>query len=193
MQVSGHMSNEGGSMKVKEECKSYQETSGIVVDVRKLSVGLKTTFEGISAIFDSLGMRFDIQQVTENLTSNNAIPNTQVSEKQSPHGNSLSESNRITSMTETGGENTASNVSSEIREMTDTLEQVERNENIPSSKSAKSSISLDDITKVIVEKIKQNRGNREKIEAIVLNYGVSVISQLAEAKYEAFLAELASL
>ena len=180
-------------MKVKEECKSYQETSGIVVDVRKLSAGLKTAFEGISAIFDSLGMRFDIQQVTENLTSNNAIPNTQVSEKQSTQADSLSESNRITSMTKASSENIASNVSSEIREMTDTSEQVERTEYIPPSEPAKSSITLDDITKVIVEKIKQDRNNREKIEAIVLNYGVSVISQLAEAKYEAFLAELASL
>ena len=72
-------------------------------------------------------------------------------------------------------------------------ESIKSTEAVEKAEPTKSSITLDDITKVIVEKIKQDRGNREKIEAIVHEYGVSVISQLAESKYEAFLAELASL
>ena len=183
-------------MGVREECKSGksdQETSGIIVDIQKLSTGLKTTFEGISAIFDSLGMRFDIQQLTENLTSNNAMPNAQVSEKQSTHTDSLSESKRITGASETSSENIASSVSSEICEMTDTSEQAKRTEYIPSSEPAKSSITIDDITKVVVEKLKQDRENDNKIGTIVHSYGVSAISQIPESKYEAFLAEIASL
>lgn len=183
-------------MGVREECKSGksdQETSGIIVDIQKLSTGLKTTFEGISAIFDSLGMRFDIQQLTENLTSNNAMPNAQVSEKQSTHTDSLSESKRITGASETSSENIASSVSSEICEMTDTSEQAKRTEYIPSSEPAKSSITIDDITKIVVKKVKQNREDEEKIRQIVHSYGVSAISQLPESKYEALLAEIASL
>ena len=54
-------------------------------------------------------------------------------------------------------------------------------------------ISLDDVTKVIVQKIRQNRSNNEKIGTIIKNYGVCKVSELPPAKYEAFLTDLAQL
>ena len=54
-------------------------------------------------------------------------------------------------------------------------------------------ITLDDITKVIVTKIKQNRAVNEKIGALVKSYGYKQIRELPEDKYEAFLNDLAQL
>lgn len=61
----------------------------------------------------------------------------------------------------------------------------------PAEGSAK--ITLDDITKVIVTKIKQNRAVNEKIGALVKSYGYKQIRELPEDKYEAFLNDLAQL
>ena len=54
-------------------------------------------------------------------------------------------------------------------------------------------ITLDDITKVIVTKIKQNRSVNDKIGALVKSYGYKQIRELPEDKYEAFLNDLAQL
>ncbi len=59
--------------------------------------------------------------------------------------------------------------------------------------TARSSVTEDDITKVIVRKIKQNRANTQKIGAILKTFGVTKVSELPAGKYEAFLTELAQL
>ena len=54
-------------------------------------------------------------------------------------------------------------------------------------------ISKDDITSVIVAKIKQKRSNNEKIGQLLKTYGVGQLSELPTAKYEAFLADISQL
>ena len=54
-------------------------------------------------------------------------------------------------------------------------------------------ISKDDITSVIVAKIKQKRSNNEKIGQLLKTYGVGQLSELPVAKYEAFLADISQL
>ncbi len=55
------------------------------------------------------------------------------------------------------------------------------------------SITLDDITKVIVTKIKKDRKNNEKIGSLLTAYGVKTVKDLPEVKYEVFLNDLAQL
>ena len=54
-------------------------------------------------------------------------------------------------------------------------------------------ISKDDITSVIVAKIKQKRSNNEKIGQLLKTYGVGQLSELPASKYEAFLADISQL
>ena len=54
-------------------------------------------------------------------------------------------------------------------------------------------ISKDEITAVIVAKIKQKRSNNEKIGQLLKTYGVGQLSELPAAKYEAFLADNSQL
>ena len=54
-------------------------------------------------------------------------------------------------------------------------------------------ISKDDITSVIVAKIKQKRSNNEKIGQLLKTYGVGQLSELPAAKYEAFLTDISQL
>lgn len=55
------------------------------------------------------------------------------------------------------------------------------------------SITADDITKVIVGKIKQNRANSDKIGSLLKTYGAARVSELPPSKYEAFLTDISQL
>lgn len=54
-------------------------------------------------------------------------------------------------------------------------------------------ITKDDITKVIVTKIKKKRDNNEKIGQLLKTYGVAQLSNLPVEKYEAFLADVSQI
>ena len=55
------------------------------------------------------------------------------------------------------------------------------------------SITIDDITKVIVAKIKKKRDNNAKIGSLLKTYGVDKVSGLPPEKYEAFLTDISEL
>ena len=179
------------------ELHEARSTHSILVNPQKLSQGLTRTFEGISIIFASLGSKLDVTdlngrvtQIAEDKATAKETETVTVTAKQA-----TVESIKSTESVEKAEKSTQSEQTetSEHAQSTEPATASKPTEQTEPSEPAKSSISLDDITKVIVEKIKQDRGNRERIEAIVHEYGVSVISQLDEANYEAFLAELASL
>ena len=54
-------------------------------------------------------------------------------------------------------------------------------------------ITTDDITKIIVRKIKQNKANNERIGLVLKTYGVERVSDLKPEQYEAFITDLAAL
>ena len=173
------------------ELHGIHDTHSILVNPQKLSQGLTRTFEGISIIFASLGSKLDVTDLTgQALQVAEEKAKTTATAKQG-----MAESIKSTEAVEKAEQSPQSEQAktSEQARSPEPTKPAKLSESAEQAEPAKSSISLDDITKVIVEKIKQDRGNREKIEAIVHNYGVSVISQLAESKYESFLAELASL
>ncbi|NCB64432.1 MAG: hypothetical protein EOM52_12735 [Clostridia bacterium] len=58
---------------------------------------------------------------------------------------------------------------------------------------AKPAITPDDITKACVALIKRKRENSHRIQALLQTYGVSQMSALDPAKYEAFMADLGAL
>ena len=54
-------------------------------------------------------------------------------------------------------------------------------------------ITTDDLTKIIVRKIKQNKANNERIGLVLKTYGVERVSDLKPEQYEAFITDLAAL
>ena len=55
------------------------------------------------------------------------------------------------------------------------------------------SVTADDITRIIVRKIKQNKDNNEKIGQILATYGVKKVSALKPEQYESFVTDLAAI
>ena len=65
---------------------------------------------------------------------------------------------------------------------------------VPKEKASTApSVTQDDITKIIVQKLKKDRSNNEKIGAILKTYGVAKVSELPAEKYETFLTDLSHL
>jgi len=63
----------------------------------------------------------------------------------------------------------------------------------PPQKEQISTVTADDLTKIIVQKIKQNRSNSEKIGAILKTYGAAKVSELPPDKYETFITDVSQL
>ena len=74
----------------------------------------------------------------------------------------------------------------------DTKVEPEEEKSAPKDEPAPT-VTQDDITKIIVQKLKKDRSNNEKIGAILKTYGVAKVSELPAAKYEAFLTDISQL
>ena len=207
----------------KEACsKDTSKRQGITVDIPKLNRGLKTTFTGIAMIFDSVGADVEMDAMFESQevltspqrlldgvkgTSEEQVSSLAHAESSSGDGN------------DTGDEMSVNEIAVPIQEQPNKSKQPEHYEpkepqepqgaqsatqtaseapiasgasSVPAS-PAPSTLTLDDITKVIVNKIKQNRSNNEKIEKLVHDFGVQSVKLIPPKKYEAFMTELAAI
>lgn len=54
-------------------------------------------------------------------------------------------------------------------------------------------VTVEDITKIIVQKIKKNPANNGKIRELLKAYGFAKVSELPASKYEAFLTDISQL
>lgn len=144
----------------------------VTVDAAKLSRGLKTTFEGVAIIFDSLGTRAELPDIPTQKESVAAKPQAEPSAQD---------------------ETPVKTVRDTIPEPTPEFQPKPEPEPVPEQPPTASSLTLDDITKVIVGKIKQNRSNNEKIEKLVQSFGVATVKQIPSEKYEVFMTGLASI
>ena len=196
----------------------------VLVDAGKLSEGLKTTFNGVAMIFESLGI--ESGKVAEDIISK--FPATNIPEQnpsKSRKGKDTNYSKEVATVSnpdvEPGNvaDNDADNASNAAadssdkhteytehteenadmipeageKDRTESAEPAEAKESMKPEKKQVSSVSLDDITKIIVQKIKKDRSNNQKIGQILKTYGTEKVSELPEEKYEAFLTDLSQL
>ena len=207
------------------------------IDIRKLSYGLKTTFEGVAMVFDSIGSVGDITSLLsgidlpkmENTTKaamQEAVkvpvePSEVAQVRAAPDAQKVQEAPESQNAPEVPkwGAAEVPEAPTEIREVIQ-----EANTEIPdkaltkapaedSAESATeasadesapepdpipvaptvSTLTQDDLTRIVVKKIRSDRNNNVKIGQILKTYGVSKISELAAEKYEAFVTDLAAL
>lgn len=190
--------------KITEERASAQMTQMaqmISVDAGKLSKGLKTTFEGVAMVFDSIGVPVDIgvsvgaetpvEEQKEEKTEASPVTKTEAKAETAPVEETQKEVPEVPVQEASAPAAEAKAAGTESTEDTENKEAKEA----PVEKAAEvtPSITIDDITKIIVQKIKQNRKNNEKIGSILKAYQVSKVSDLSTSKYEAFLTDLSAI
>ena len=89
------------------------------------------------------------------------------------------------------GEDTGQKETDQKEELPDNPQQTKQDAS--SKEKPVVTITKDDITKVIVTKIKKKRDNNEKIGQLLKTYGVAQLSDLPVEKYEAFLADVSQI
>ncbi len=63
----------------------------------------------------------------------------------------------------------------------------------PKKKLEQTTLTADDLIRVVTQKIKQNRANKEKVLALLKSYGAAKVSDIPADKYEAFLTDVSQL
>ena len=169
--------------------------SVVAVDTRKLSLGLKMTFEGMAMVFDSIGVDVGVTAVktddAKTATPADPIdPADPAAEKVCSSAETVSEEYDTTPDAE--DQNAANEAEPSATETVDAADAPVA-EAQPDASEPTSAVSIDDITKIIVQKIKQNRKNNEKIGSILKTYGVAKVGDLPASKYEAFLTDLSAI
>lgn len=171
----------------------------IAVDARKLSRGLKMTFEGMAMVFDSLGVDAGVPTVTVEGLKETAVPADKKSaaNKTEPVEETVSMGCDTPSDAEALSTADAEPSAKEPVDAADafnsTVEETADEAQPDAAAEPTSTVSIDDITKIIVQKIKQNRKNNEKIGAILKTYGAAKVGDLPASKYEAFLTDLSAI
>lgn len=161
--------------------------SGVIaVDARKLSQGLKMTFEGMAMVFDSIG----VDMSTPTVKANEAKAVTPA-DPIDPVDKLSSAEETVSEEHDTDPQDTTPEAESSFAESEG--EAQDAAEEAQDTAEPTSAVSIDDITKIIVQKIKQNRKNNEKIGSILKTYGVAKVGDLPASKYEAFLTDLSAI
>ena len=152
----------------EKKTKASEQENTVSVDMAKLAEGINLVFSGAVKMLEAMGT------VDVNLALN-AV--------------------NIPAVVDTGGE---PNVE-ETDKATDSIQPQEKTEGKSQEEKPQKPektarpITTDDITRIIVRKIKQNKDNNEKIGQVLKTYGVERVSDLKPEQYEAFVTDLAAL
>ena len=171
----------GKSMAREKKTKTNDLQKPVSVDVSKLTQGISLVFTGVVKMLEALesaNVSIALNPVASLLNDTSVEPRTENAKKTDDA---------------TGEHNAATGEAADepTNEPITVLD-------VPQKKPQKSGstarpITTDDITKIIVRKIKQNKANNERIGLVLKTYGVERVSDLKPEQYEAFITDLAAL
>ena len=158
---------------------STETTPTVTVSMKKLIAGVGTMFAGVLQMLEALEPQAAKQlmdRVVQDAETDQVVANDTVSAKEETEPVNETE----TTVEQTDAEEQAASVNEEVQDPAPASDQTQ-------------TVTVDDITKIIVRKVKQDRTNNEKIGSILKTYGVARVSELPTAKYEAFLTDISQL
>jgi len=158
---------------------STETTPTVTVSMKKLIAGVGTMFAGVLQMLEALEPQAAKQlmdRVAQDAETDQAAANDTVSVKEDTDPVNGTDATAKQAEAEEQG----APVKGEVQDPAPASEQTQ-------------TVTVDDITKIIVRKVKQDRTNNEKIGSILKTYGVARVSELPTAKYEAFLTDISQL
>ena len=158
---------------------STETTPTVTVSMKKLIAGVGTMFAGVLQMLEALepqAAKQLIDRVAQDAEAEQGASNATVSAQEETEPVNETEA----TAEQADAEEQAVRVKGEVQDPAPASDQTQ-------------TVTVDDITKIIVRKVKQDRTNNEKIGAILKTYGVARVSELPTAKYEAFLTDISQL
>lgn len=158
---------------------STETTPTVTVSMKKLIAGVGTMFAGVLQMLEALepqAAKQLIDRVAQDAEAEQGASNATVSAQEETEPVNETEA----TAEQADAEEQAVRVKGEVQDPAPASDQTQ-------------TVTVDDITKIIVRKVKQDRTNNEKIGSILKTYGVARVSELPTAKYEAFLTDISQL
>ena len=158
---------------------STETTPTVTVSMKKLVAGVGTMFAGVLQMLEALEPQAAKQlmdRVAQDAEAEQGASNATVSAQEETEPVNETEA----TAEQADAEEQAVRVKGEVQDPAPASDQTQ-------------TVTVDDITKIIVRKVKQDRTNNEKIGSILRTYGVARVSELPTAKYEAFLTDISQL
>ena len=158
-------------------------TPPMTINMKKLVAGVGTVFSGVIQMLEALE-----PQAAEQLLRT-AFGGSEANDRLATNERTPDENNAISN--DAAALDRASEDAAKAEPVK--VEQKTQQTVTAAQEAASQNVTVDDITRIIVRKVKQDRSNNEKIGSILKTYGVAKVSELPAAKYEAFLTDISQL
>ena len=178
----------------EKKAKTDNQQNPVSVDMAKLTEGISLVFSGAVKMLEAMAYTvpvdgsFTVNSITDSSSAIDTVSAENHIDSDKPKTDVIVDNQPQGQPQEPPPETKA--------EQEKTPQEEQKNEPQESKeKSEKAAVSVtpNDITRIIVRKIKQNKENNEKILMILKTYGVERVSDLKPEQYEAFVTDLAAL
>ena len=178
----------------EKKAKTDNQQNPVSVDMAKLTEGISLVFSGAVKMLEAMAYTvpvdgsFTVNSITDSSSAIDTVSAENHIDSDKPKTDVIVDNQPQGQPQEPPPETKA--------EQEKTPQEEQKNEPQESEgKSEKAAVSVtpNDITRIIVRKIKQNKENNDKILMILKAYGVEKVSDLKPEKYEAFVTDLAAL
>lgn len=157
--------------------------------------GMQMVLEGYSRVFSALaGMKVESVANTSTVPGDSVENHAAIDATSTPDAEKSEKQEKISK----APEETKSSKKSKKSDSNHEEEKVEARTEAPKEENtettdASSTISYDDLKRVVIAKIEQKQENNQKIGELVKKYGVKNIGELDAKQREAFMSELAAI
>ena len=179
----------GKSMAREKKTKTNDLQKPVSVDVSKLTQGISLVFTGVVKMLEAMGSAIEGSLVL-NTANVPALDDKGENGGEKENKAAVADNDRIGASGNETNTAVAATTASKAKSVADAQEDTIKPK---STGSVSPSVTTDDITKIIVRKIKQNKANNERIGLVLKTYGVERVSDLKPEQYEAFITDLAAL
>ena len=178
----------------EKKAKTDNQQNPVSVDMAKLTEGIHLVFSGAVKMLEAMAYTvpvdgsFTVNSITDMYYAVDSVSTENCIGSDKPKTGAIVDN-------QPQGQQQESQAETKV-EHEKTPQEEQKNEPQESKEKAEKaavSVTPNDITRIIVRKIKQNKENNEKILMILKTYGVEKVSDLKPEKYEAFVTDLAAL
>jgi len=160
--------------------KKFPVPGPVPVDAKKLIDGLGTIFGGVIQLLTAMepNMAKELADMAIN-----GVPKETVPEEINPD-----DFEEIIS-----ADDLPWDTEPEQAEQQETPKEQPKKKAAPKKKQEQTTLTADDLIRVVTQKIKKDRANKEKVLALLKSYGAAKVSDIPQDKYEAFLTDVSQL
>ena len=182
----------------EKKAKNDNQQNPVSIDMAKLTEGIHLVFSGAVKMLEAMAYtvpvdgRFTVNSITDSSSAIDTVSAVNHIDSDKPKTDAIVD-NQPQGQPQEPPPETKAETKAEQKKTPQEEQKNEPQESEGKSEKAAVSVTPNDITRIIVRKIKQNKENNDKILMILKAYGVEKVSDLKPEKYEAFVTDLAAL